>query len=90
MFALWEQVQAGSNETHPNTNSKILNHVNKKDVPVSRMQWTWEQRVNGEIGEKQEVIRGCLANRFPGVGVHGCLGPHAPRVGVEKAEHWLA
>lgn len=40
LFALWEQVQAGSNETHPNTNSKILNHVNKKDVPVSRMQWS--------------------------------------------------
>lgn len=33
-------MQAGSNETHPNTNSKILNHVNKKDVPVSRIQWS--------------------------------------------------
>lgn len=31
----WEQVQAGSNETHPNTNSKILNHVNKRDAQVS-------------------------------------------------------
>lgn len=31
----WEQVQAGSNETHPNTNSKILNHVNKRDEQVS-------------------------------------------------------
>ena len=40
LFALWEQVQAGSNETHPNTNSKILNHVNKKDAPVSRIQWS--------------------------------------------------
>lgn len=34
----WEQVQAGSNETHPNTNSKILNHVNKRDEQVSGIQ----------------------------------------------------
>lgn len=40
LFALWEQVQAGSNETHPNTNSKILNHVNKKDELVSQIQWS--------------------------------------------------
>ena len=40
LFALWEQVQAGSNETHPNTNSEILNHVSKKDVPVSSIQWS--------------------------------------------------
>lgn len=33
-------MQAGSNETHPNTNSKILNHVNKKDGPVSQSQWS--------------------------------------------------
>lgn len=40
LFALWEQVQAGSNETHPNTNGEILNHVNKKDVVVSGIQWS--------------------------------------------------
>lgn len=33
-------MQAGSNETHPNTNSEILNHVNKKDVLVSGIQWS--------------------------------------------------
>lgn len=33
-------MQAGSNETHPNTKSKILNHVNKRDVLVSGIQWS--------------------------------------------------
>lgn len=33
-------MQAGSNEIHPNTKSKILNHVNKKDVPMSGIQWS--------------------------------------------------
>ena len=49
------------------------------------MQWKWEQRVSGEIGEKQEVIRGCLANRFPGVQVHGCLGLARPSSGCRES-----
>ena len=49
------------------------------------MQWKWEQRVNREIGEKQEVIRGCLASRFPGVRVHGCLGLARPSSGCGES-----
>lgn len=33
-------MQSGSNETHPNSNGKILNHVNKKDALVSGSQWS--------------------------------------------------
>lgn len=49
-------MQAGSNETRPNTNSKILNHVSKKDELVSQTQWSQYASYSSE----DEMLSGFL------------------------------